>query len=735
MSPAPRRAALSRCQVLGLLRLSLTYSLLSVAGAGAASLSDALDNPNLFWRASSDTPWLSQTAETHDGVDAAQSAAIPDGQESWIEATFTGPALVTFWWKVSSELGYDELEFLIDDEEQISISGEVPWELRFFDLPEGAHVLRWRYVKDSTQSAGLDHAWLDEISYTPPADFPPMINEQPLSYTVAAGANVTFSVGAAALPLPTFQWFHNGNPIPLATNSSLTLINVTVSDAGTYTVLIRNPLGSTNSEPATLTVTVVGDAVEAPELNWLIGGDGAWFGQTAVTHDGVDALQSGAIVNQQESWVQTRVTGPGVLSFWWKVSSEPFYDGLQFLTNNGVAASLSAEAVWEQQVFTFPPGIFTLRWRYFKDSSITIGQDRGWLDQVTYIPNKAPTNLVVNLSRQAIFENDSITLDASFFDPDTLDAHTLLVNWRDGSSTTNNLPPGVYSFSATHQFRDDDPTASSFDNYQVTVSVSDQAGTVTGIYPLTVSNSPPLLSALAFTTTLFPYDTAVVSGTISDIGPLDPLRIRMVWGDSTNIESFDYSPGTTSFVLRHRYNVANSNAQVTLTATDDDLGVRIVRTNIFIRPFPARPRIVSLRKGTAGNSVVRLQGTAQANYQVQRSSDLVHWTTIAIRTSGVGGLFEVDDPGGFTYQRCFYRAIWESQSAGVRFSAIGNRTNGLVGVQLLGLPGASYRIDSSTNLLNWTPFIQATTMDSNGFFNFTDSPSQRSRKFYRAVLP
>jgi len=734
MNPAACSAASSRPRVSGISTLLACYVILFAPGMYAASLTDSLDNATLIWGTSSQAPWSDENTETHDGVDAAQSGLITHDEESWVETTVTGPGPLAFWWKVSSELGYDQLQFLIDGVEQINISGEVPWQLRAFDIPVGTHVLRWRYAKDSTESDGLDRAWLDEVAYTPPGDFAPEIFEQPISRAVAAGANVTFSVAAAALPPPSYQWFHNGIPIPLATNSVLTLISVTISDAGIYTVLVRNPLGSTNSAPATLTVTVVGDALEAPELTWSIGGEGAWFGQSAITHDGVDALESGAIVNQQESWVQTRVTGPGILTFWWKVSSEPFYDGLQFLTNNDVAVSLSGEATWEQKVFNLPRGTFNLRWRYFKDSSITIGQDKGWLDQVTYIPNKAPTNLAVTLSRPTIAENDSVMMDGSFLDPDASDSHTLSVNWRDGSSVTTNLPPGVYSFSATHQYRDDDPGASQSDSYPITVSVSDEAGAVTGIYPITVSNTPPQLISISLSNVIFPYDSAVLSGTISDLGALDPLRLRVSWGDSTNFEALDYPPGGSSFLMRHLYTIANSNVQVTLTATDDDLGVTIVRSNVLIRAIPARARILSLRNGNNANADIRLQGTPQANYQIQSSIDLVHWTTIGIRTAGAGGLFDAYEPGGFTFPNRFYRAIWESQSAGFRFSSISKGVDGLPVLQLIGVPGASYRVDASSNLIHWSPFTNA-MMDSNGVFNFTDAAPASARKFYRAMMP
>jgi len=36
-----------------------------------------------------------------------------------------GAGTVSFWWKVSSESGYDELEFYPDDVRQHSISGEI----------------------------------------------------------------------------------------------------------------------------------------------------------------------------------------------------------------------------------------------------------------------------------------------------------------------------------------------------------------------------------------------------------------------------------------------------------------------------------------------------------------------------------------------------------------------------------------------------------------------------------
>ena len=62
------------------------------------------------------------------------------------------------------------------------------------------------------------------------------------------------------------------------------------------------------------------DALNSPPLTFTTGGNSNWFIETTDTHDGVSAVQSGTIGDSQSTWIQTQVTGPGTLSFWWKVS-------------------------------------------------------------------------------------------------------------------------------------------------------------------------------------------------------------------------------------------------------------------------------------------------------------------------------------------------------------------------------------------------------------------------------
>jgi hypothetical protein len=209
-----------------------------------ASLAAALDDPNLVWITGGNGLWSGLSSTTHDGVDAAESGFVFDSQESWLQTSANGPGTLTFWWKVSSESYFDWLRFHIDGILQQQISGEVNWQQRSFQLPQGSHTLRWRYVKDSNSPFGQDRAWLDQVKFTS-ASGAPLIVAQPANQIAWKGADVTLNaVALGAAPL-TQQWFFNAtNVIADATNASLVLNNIRSTQAGEYHFVVSNTLGS-----------------------------------------------------------------------------------------------------------------------------------------------------------------------------------------------------------------------------------------------------------------------------------------------------------------------------------------------------------------------------------------------------------------------------------------------------------------------------------------------------------
>ncbi|MBI3885067.1 MAG: immunoglobulin domain-containing protein [Opitutae bacterium] len=85
----------------------------------------------------------------------------------------------------------------------------------------------------------------------------PVITVQPVGLNATVGANVSFSVTATGFPAVSYQWLHNGTPIPNATGATLTLDNVQTSHAGSYSVNATNALGTTASNAVVLTLNPV----------------------------------------------------------------------------------------------------------------------------------------------------------------------------------------------------------------------------------------------------------------------------------------------------------------------------------------------------------------------------------------------------------------------------------------------------------------------------------------------
>ncbi len=90
------------------------------------------------------------------------------------------------------------------------------------------------------------------------APIPPVITTPPKSQAVLKGADATFPVAATGTGPLGYQWFQNGDPVSLATNSSYTVTNAQPADSGNaYSVTVSNREDSTNSAPAILTVNPI----------------------------------------------------------------------------------------------------------------------------------------------------------------------------------------------------------------------------------------------------------------------------------------------------------------------------------------------------------------------------------------------------------------------------------------------------------------------------------------------
>jgi hypothetical protein len=115
--------------------------------------------------------WERSTDQAHGGTTALRSAVITHGGSTESTMTVTVPSgstdvILSLWYRISSELDYDYFRLLVGGQEVISGSGEVGWTQYSQPLPDGggSYTLTFRYEKDSSESAGADAAWVDDIS-------------------------------------------------------------------------------------------------------------------------------------------------------------------------------------------------------------------------------------------------------------------------------------------------------------------------------------------------------------------------------------------------------------------------------------------------------------------------------------------------------------------------------------------------------------------------------------------
>ncbi len=238
---------------------------------------------------------------------------------------------------------------------------------------------------------------------------PPTIVIQPTNQFVTMGSNITFSVAAGAGPIPNFyQWQFNGTNINGATNAVLALTNVQMTNQGNYAAVVNNGYGTDTSSNAYLTVLPdLPTALNTTGLTWTTSGSAVWFAQTNTSHDGFGAAQSGTIANSQSSTLQTTVTGPGTLTFWWMFSTS-FLNTFSFSSsqsNNFV--SINSTTGWQQKTFYLGVGQQTLAWNYSRSFSGS-STSTSWVDQVSFIPGGTLPTIISSPPDRHVRANSSV---------------------------------------------------------------------------------------------------------------------------------------------------------------------------------------------------------------------------------------------------------------------------------------------------------------------------------------
>ncbi|HEU0009644.1 MAG TPA: lamin tail domain-containing protein [Verrucomicrobiae bacterium] len=174
----------------------------------------------------------------------------------------------------------------------VPVAGEVPYIL--VDQVDYKDDGLWPTGADGT-GASLQRRFLSQFGNDPANWFAaapfaasgvgdaPVITTQPASSSVAASSQHTLSVAANGAPPLHYQWRYNGSGIAGATNFTLTLANLQLSQAGDYSVVVYNHAGVIESSNATLTVVLGAYFLQHPRSTNTTRGSPVTFSALAVS--------------------------------------------------------------------------------------------------------------------------------------------------------------------------------------------------------------------------------------------------------------------------------------------------------------------------------------------------------------------------------------------------------------------------------------------------------------------
>jgi len=120
---------------------------------------------------------------------------------------------------------------------------------------------------------------------------------------------------------------------------------------------------------------------------WFWFGDVSWFITPEDVYEGNYAARSGAITDDQYTGINvTKDLSSGNITFEWKVSSQDVNDLLIFYIDGSPVGVCFGEKDWARKSYFIDEGTHTFDWVYQKDSSVSEGNDCGWIDDIIFEP-------------------------------------------------------------------------------------------------------------------------------------------------------------------------------------------------------------------------------------------------------------------------------------------------------------------------------------------------------------
>ena len=602
----------------------------------------------------------------------------------------------------------------------------------------------------------------------------PVITTQPQSQAAPSGSNVTFTVIASGMPAPNYQWLFNGQPIPTATNAAFILqANIlTALAGGGYSVVVWNAYGTNTSATASLKLLGIDTS-----LNLLLMTAGPLPARQAgktnlilVTH----GLEAGPQFQPPPAWVsnlcssiQTNVASDWqVVPYFWTTQAWAYSSEVPVLSQ---ALSLfGVRELWDIESSVMPNA---------KNLGTQIGTqiaNQGW-QHVHLIGHSAGSALIQSAADAIRAIAPNTIIQTTFLDPYLdLDYNGLAwygsnADWSD-SYFSYDLQTGTFTQGALAH------------SYNVDVTWIDPAVSVTPVYnPGNLNQfSPQIIGYNGLSSHGWPYEfyQETVLGTETNCAAGYGFPLSMEGGGWNNRLSHPegsapqepcgtrpFSQNTFAVNAGPPFQIGVlPNAMSSLGATITGIsGINLSSTSLQISPHA---KFTSSTNSPAwfavGLTVTNFVNFVQFDAACTDSNNAEGLLTVYWDTNQIGTVDErVVSPGLQTHRFFLPNTVTTNVYVlGFRLDAFDNTatsiavtnvvtgfvgittpltlgisfTNGTPLLQLTGAANYNYLVQTSTNLVNWTP--TALLVNSNGTVLFPDSTATNScTKFYRAVMP
>ena len=183
-----------------------------------------------------------------------------------------------------------------------------------------------------------------------------------------------------------------------------------------------------------------------------------WDVVTQNPYEGMYCAKSTEISHGETSsiFINVTVETEGMVSFYYKVSSESNWDKLFFKIDGEAKNEWSGEIGWTLASYALTPGTHELRWEYTKDTSVSSGDDCAWIDNVIFPASTIITDVYEVVEKQEVTAypnpaNDVLNIELGEAQSDVMIYNSLgqmvkRIEMASGNVTINieDLNDGVY---------------------------------------------------------------------------------------------------------------------------------------------------------------------------------------------------------------------------------------------------------------------------------------------------